>query len=177
MKKPVAIVFILLLLIQSGGYVLFFKAEQERIRHHVSKSVIGTLHDETLFVITTSNLQEDINRGVLEFINSHEILYQGLMHDIVRYETRGNKILYYCYVDHDESALMSDFKSLVRHSTDHQPLSRQMLTVISMLITPFIFNEIPHIDKKLAKATQLRDPYLFSSVTWILETPTPPPLV
>ena len=175
MRKPVAILSVFLLLVQSGGYLLFFKAEQVRIRHEVKEKIIESLPDDQLVVLVFSKSSQTFLTAEGRFINDHEIRSDEIMYDVVRTEIEGDHILYYCFADHQESTLVKNLDLLIDRTTQQHPTTLQHLQLLQHVIQPYFPSIAANCQLFPKTISNSLPPYLFPLKTWCKLRETPPP--
>ena len=95
MRKIGYILLLILLFLQTTGYMLLFKTQQSLIRQEIKHRIKAGVPEAELVLIDLPSKQYGKSNANIQWIHSHEFRYQGRMYDIVRKESFGNHIR--CY--------------------------------------------------------------------------------
>lgn len=152
------------------GYIPVYKILQYRIRQEIKQQIkkdipAGELHK----IIFDTNEEPDWEREGKEF------LYRGLMYDIVKKEIAGEKIIYYCISDDEETVLFAQLDKIVRAQMENKNTSAKDLSEILTALSQVYFSEqsrLPEIQAELS-IHNIESPFFIPSV--FLETEAHPP--
>ncbi len=113
MKIATSIVCFFLLMFQSTGYYLYFRIQQQHIRHEIRQQIkAGIPEDELVLLKIPRSVQE--NRDEFQRIHDHEFRYQGKMYDIIRQENHGEATWFLCISDEKETLLFARLDEQVK---------------------------------------------------------------
>jgi hypothetical protein len=142
------------------------KQVKRHLMHHVDKSALVKL----VFTVHESNTQ-------LDWKHSREFQYNGEMYDIVDREVRGDSIHFWCWWDHEETALSKKLVALLGGMQKENPAQKngqqvflnftKQLYIEEVSITPS--NQVVHLIRK----DIIHDLDWFEQI--IIRPPTPPP--
>jgi hypothetical protein len=105
------------MIFNSFGYVVAFFQLKLVFKNVGFEKVIETLPEQQLTIIRIPQKDLSNNNDFIEFDES-EISYYGKMYDICRKEVSDGDIIFYCYNDEREDALISAFSSFVQQNTN-----------------------------------------------------------
>jgi hypothetical protein len=109
LKKILAIGLLLVLVFQLvGGYILF-KIWQRQMKTQAKQQILAGLPPQSLNLLIISPSQQK----TLEWEDEREFRYQGNWYDVVRTETHDSLTYYYCYLDTQETQLITQFSYLL----------------------------------------------------------------
>jgi hypothetical protein len=115
-KKYISLLLILLIVFNSFGYVVAFLQLKLVFKNIGFEKVIETHPEQQITVLKIPQKEISENKEFIE-INESEISYYGKMYDICRKEVSGTDVIFYCYNDEREDALISVFSSFVQQNT------------------------------------------------------------
>ena len=104
MKKVLFISVLAIILLQSCGMILFFQIQQNQIQNQMRISLADS---ESKF----ENLNLSLNNFKDCKINSHEIMYNGILYDIKSIKISGDYVLLKVLADKAESGLAQKIKN------------------------------------------------------------------
>lgn len=106
MKKVISYVLLLIFLYNTGGYYLWFKAEQFHIKSEIRKEIQTGIKHEFLTIITVPvNDESSIKWVELD----KEFIFHDEMFDVVKIKSDKKTKQYYCINDKNEKQLIADF--------------------------------------------------------------------
>jgi len=118
-------------------------------------------------------------RTKLQWEHSKEFEFKGEMYDVIRSETKGDSILYWCYWDREETKLKRQLDILIVNMMGPGSHNRNQGTQINDCFRSFFFQVDDHQHDVICG--QLFDPvfspYIFSVSLHQLTPPLPPPEV
>jgi len=174
MKKLLAICIVVLLLFNSMGYYIVFKATQYAIKKEVKSLIKQGVPDKDLSLIKVA--VDDVQKQAeLKWLDKKEFRYRGQMFDIVRYYTRNDTTYYYCINDKQEAKLFSHLDKQIEHHSKKSDATRSKVhNIYKNLIRHYTVNSklsICPVSRSLFFSTaQVKIPAWFSK-----DIPTPPP--
>jgi len=126
-------------------------------------------------IVWTFSLEDA--RTKLFWEHSREFEYKGEMYDVIRTETRGDSVSYWCYWDRKETKLKKQLNVLVMKLMGPGPQSRSQGTQISDFFRSLFFQSITHEGDVAFHAPQNRcsTAYQFSLSLYDSIPPSPPP--
>jgi len=98
------------LLAPAGVTFLIFQYEKSVIKREVKENIIQSLDKSELVLIKLSKAEA---KTELDWEHSKEFEYKGEMYDIVQVEKTYDSIKYWCWWDHEETALNKKLTKLV----------------------------------------------------------------
>lgn len=174
MKKILAIFIVVLLLFNSMGYYIVFKATQYAIKKEIKNIIKQGVPDKdfSLIKVAAADFQK---RAALEWLDKKEFRYQGQMFDVVRYNTCNDTTYYYCINDKQEEKLFSNLDKLIEHHSKKTDATRSKARgIYKNIIRHYVVNSktsnSPVSRYLLFSTAQVKIPAWFSK-----EIPTPPP--
>ncbi len=103
-----------ILLINIAGYYPVYKIQQWQIRKEIKKKIKASVPEDELYRIKVTK-----NSTELEWVREDkEFIYDGKMYDIVRCESSGDSITYFCINDTQEMMLFQKLDELVQKNMD-----------------------------------------------------------
>ena len=113
MKKVLFISVLAIILLQSCGMILFFQIQQNLIQNQMR---ISLANSESKF----ENLNLSLNNFNDCKINSHEIMYNGIMYDIKSIKISGDNVLLKVLADKAEFGLVQKIKNYFGIDNKHE---------------------------------------------------------
>ncbi|MBK7377976.1 MAG: hypothetical protein IPJ03_03055 [Ignavibacteriales bacterium] len=109
-KKIIVLLLTSLLIYHSGGFILIYTPASFLIKKVTKELIRSEMIDFP--VVKFSFSLEEINSGIegLHWIHEKEFRYNGNMYDIVKKETTGDRVIYYCFADKKEDLLETSFE-------------------------------------------------------------------
>lgn len=140
MKKIFAIGFLLVLLLPAIATYYVYQYREAKWEQEVKEHIAQGIDLSQLRVFTFS---EEDSKTELNWEHSKEFEYKGEMYDIVRSETKGDSITYFCFWDKTEKGLKKQYRHL---------FSTALFTV-PVQSTPSIYTANLEIDKFVSIVT------------------------
>ncbi len=109
LKKGIAVLLLLLLFYNYGGYLFVFK---------VQDSLNRTAIEQQLHHTSASQLLKISNPHQLVRLNKREIIYQKQRYDVSKEFIREGYLYFYCIHDQEEESLIAGLKDFVLHTMD-----------------------------------------------------------
>lgn len=109
MKNSVAIIFIILFFLITGGRYTVFKLQQKAIRKEIKTQIKQGVPEKSLshIFLTNSNCPQ------LKWKHDHEFELNGVFYDVVRKVIVENGIIYHCITDKQETLLFTNLQNEV----------------------------------------------------------------
>ncbi len=172
--RALASILLSLLLLQSAGPIVFLQLQQRQIRREMKRAIRAGLPEEKLqrFVMEADGRFTD--RGEVEWIEPHEFRHNGVMYDIARRESDGDRTVLFCVRDDAETALYAQLDRLAREETNNPERSREASRLMRHLLQPVLPPEPLHFNTDLV-STSLPRPATPALLRAVLPPPTPPP--
>lgn len=150
---------------------LVIKLQIAHTRKEVKQQMILGMDKEELIELEFNT--EEANE--LEWIKSHEFRYDGLMYDVIETSMEGDKMIYLCFPDHQETALNKELDMLraIAHN-NHLPRQKSEYQLASFLKSLF-FNDLDHFAEPLKEREDLPIAFTTSIYSVDFEKETPPP--
>jgi len=124
MKRIIALVVLVFLLINAMGYYFLFELKKHLIRKEMQELVASGRMTENYTVLTINDHERNPE---FKRADKKEFRYQGRLYDIIREVRKGNTVVYYCYRDKKEEILFSNLRK-TRQVKLFSFLSRHLLT-------------------------------------------------
>lgn len=132
MKKPIAILFLALILFQLTGFLIVFKIKQNAIRKEIKLLIKNGVPENELFTIEFNSS----NQMDFDWKHSKEFAYKGNMYDIVRTDTiNQSTYLFYCVNDFQEKQLFANLDQIISHCYSEKSKSSDKQIDFSLLLT------------------------------------------
>ena len=117
LRKTSGLLFIVFLFAPFLGYYLHLQIQQQMIRSEVKQLILAGIDDEQLTKII---LSKDQSEQLLSWKHSHEFEYRGALYDVVREESAGDRVIYWCWPDKKETALSVQIDLLIAKTLGQQ---------------------------------------------------------
>lgn len=121
MKKVIAILLFLCLLLPFYGTYTWLKVQKKQVKRAVKWKMIEGISQEQLETLVFS--REEAEKE-LRWIHSREFEYRGEMYDIVETIECSDSIRYICWWDHEETKLNRQLAGLVEKVFQKNPITR-----------------------------------------------------
>lgn len=175
MRRAGAILLLLFMLLQSGGYFFVFKLQQFEIRQDIKQQIKAGVPKEELTLLKIPKVWEEKPNSLFQPIHARELRYAGTMYDVVRQEAHADTTWYYCLSDEKETQLFANLEELVKKDMEQNPQRRERNEKLQRLLDSLFFNYNNGITFVYAtEAVKLTHPS-FSLKTWTSQPLTPPP--
>ncbi len=116
MKKTFAVFILLIFAFNITGMYIPFYLVRSFIRDEMNERAKEDIKAESLVKFTFS--AKEIQEGFTWSRNGREFEFGNKMYDIVKTETSGDKVVYYCLRDNDETNLNNIFNVLVKKDNE-----------------------------------------------------------
>jgi hypothetical protein len=120
-QSPIGIGFLLALFLPILSTVGYLHLEKHRIKKAVKWKIIEGIDKDELVLL---RFTEETAQGALRWEHDREFEYQNEMYDVVETDVRGDTLYYWCWWDHEETALNRQLSRLVSRIFG-QPLQNQ----------------------------------------------------
>jgi hypothetical protein len=128
--KPGYIVLIIILLLQSGGVLLIFQAQQCIVQYEMSEKLINGNASFEKVTLTVSEYKK-------YRIHSNEILFNGKMYDVKTATVKNNTVELLVIHDNEEEFILKKIKYAVKNSgLPDGKLPIQLFKLISLIYLP-----------------------------------------
>ena len=128
------IIVIVLLFLQTGGVVLYHRAQQ--YLHHISvqRSLFGRSTNLIHFTLTTGEYHQDL-------VDDDELLINGKMHDVRSVSINGDVVNISAIQDNEEDRIIERLKKFLTHSNNEELPDTivHLLTLDYILPQPALF--------------------------------------
>ena len=127
MKKPVAIVFLSVILLQVAGSYLYFIVRLSGIRQEMREQLKDKPDDElTLLILTHAQFKK-------AKVDDHEVKVNGKMYDIARLVVKQDQVFVYALHDEAEDNLLAFLHEMVKRSAkDKKPVPSSLLHLLTL---------------------------------------------
>lgn len=173
-KKIIVVILTSLLIYHSGGFILIYTPASFLIKKITKELIRSQLIDFP--VVKFSFSLEEINTGIegLHWVHEKEFSYNGNMFDVIKKETIGNKVIFFCFADTKEDLLETSFEIHFQNGKETKSLDSNThkinLQSFSDVITqPANCRSLPLVVESSIPATTE------SELTSFLNVITPPP--
>jgi len=106
MKRYTLYISLILILLTSNGYYLYFKYLEHNIKHQIKQEIRKGLNEKDLSLIIVTFKNED---KIIWTEKNKEFKYNGAMYDVVKSKIKNGKKYYYCINDKKENRLVTSF--------------------------------------------------------------------
>ena len=173
-KKIIVLLLASLLIYHSGGFILIYTPASFLIKKITKELIRSEVIDFS--VVKFSFTREEINSGIegLHWVYDKEFRYDGNMYDIVKKDTTGDTITFYCFADTKEDLLETSFEIHFQNGKETKSLDSNsnrinLLTLSDVITQPSDIKSIPFVVESSIPATNE------TGLTSFLNVLTPPP--
>lgn len=152
---------------------LYLNHQRYQIKREVKWKIIEGIDKSELVLI---KLTKSEAKEKLDWEHSKEFEYLGEMYDVVEFEETTDSVKYWCWWDHEETALNQDLAQVVNNLIGNHPDKKEkeekLITFYQSLFSEkaFQWNAL-----QFAGISDQNTFYQFSLTTNIKNIPTPPP--
>jgi hypothetical protein len=118
----------------------WLRYQKSVVRKTVKRQLIAGLKPDELVLL---KFTPEEARTALHWEHSREFEYQGQMFDVVKTETRGDTIFYYCWWDHAETELNQKIQALVANALHNNPQHQDNQARLSCFFKSLFCIELP----------------------------------
>lgn len=134
LKKAGYILFLIILILQSGGMLLICNVQQCRIQFQMAEKLKSDKSSFELITLTVNEYQKSR-------INSKEIRHSGKMYDVKSLTVQDGVVSLIVMNDNEEATILQTITNLVSHTNfPNSPLPNQLHQLISLVYIP-VFSE------------------------------------
>lgn len=171
-KKILSLILIVLLLLNSGVYVLLYFSSLKFVKKTIHYLIENNGLKEELIILSIS--KNDIEKNIVKFewVEDKEFRFNGMMFDVKKDLSDSDSLRFLCYMDEHENLLeklFNRFSDSNKNNSSNQP--------IKLTFTPFLglfFQETECLNNLYELAT-----FSFSNQIFLIhnyqEVLTPPP--
>lgn len=173
-KKTFSILLLTAFLFNLFGYFPLFKMAQHKIQKQIKTLLKKGVPKNELYVISVAlNKVNELDWKK----EGKEFRHKGAMYDIVKQETKGGFVFYYCVNDKQETQLFAHLEELVNQqiNNDKSPAGKTAKNILKLL-SSFNYissNKITFEQENSENAKRFSYSYFCSLV--FIEVSTPPP--
>jgi len=175
MRKTVSIVLLLVFFFQSVGCLVIFKLQQLQVRQDVKHHFLSNLSNNELEVIKISKNRGDKTNLLNRFTNPDEFSYAGMMYDVIRKESHGDTMWYYCYPDKKETKVLAELDNFIRDQTTNNSQKKKQREDYQRILSSLFPAGYQEYSSIIRPFTHLNSCYLFHVKTWSSSPLTHPP--
>lgn len=151
-------------------YNVWLYSVKEDVKEQIER---GTEGEQTLIKVPKSWSENPPDN--FKWHEDHEFEYRGQMYDVIRQQTRGNEIWYYCYWDKAETKLLKNLSKYVSSYLHQHPQKDQKTSFISSYLDKvFVWSPFPALLIPFPEGV----PFVKSTASYfsvILDLDHPPP--
>jgi len=114
--------------------------EREQVKQEVKNRLFQNIDNQQLIKFT---VHKKFSHQQLHWENEGEFEYQQAMYDVVRSESLGDSISYYCITDVKESRINQDFKKLLAYTLGQQPKRQHQESMLLDFFKSLFLTENP----------------------------------
>lgn len=166
LKHTILILFIGLLLFNTGGSLIFFKLREAAIEASFKKALANNELIGNVAVVEFT----DVELQNAEWEDEHEVKLNGHFYDILKVEYKDGHKVYSCFADDDETALYTWYNQHKKHQLENGADDDNLAPVFSNI---FVY-KIQHI-AFLSIYLQTINTLCHLSNTQVVPIPTAPP--
>jgi hypothetical protein len=173
LKKLASILFLALVLVQSSGYIAFFKMQEFYLKNQIKSKIKQGIPESELIKFTiNTEIENDI-----EWIHSKEFRYKGEMYDVIRKSEDSGSTIYYVIHDPKETGLFVNLEKFVAQEKQNDPLQKRILLDIDRILKLIYIQEYIS-DNLIIKISKIKifDHYL-DLINSYYKPETPPPKI
>lgn len=175
-KIASSIVCFFLLMFQSTGYYLYFRIQQQHIRHEIKQQIKAGVPEDEIVLLKLSRTIQD-NWDEFQWIHDHEFRYQGKMYDIVRQEDHGETTWFYCIRDEKETLLFARLDEQVKNEMQNMPGNDRQRERLMQWYNTLFFSETNTLTCLDPWYMDCSTPFYFHYTEWESPPDTPPPVI
>lgn len=132
--------FFICLIVPFAGTFSWLHFQKKEVKKRVKKELISQLDKKELIFLKFSIPE---SKSKLNWEHSKEFEYEGMMYDIVKAETGIDSVSYWCWPDHEETALNKTLNKLVDIALGTNQKSKEnrqnLADFIKLLYPPGVF--------------------------------------
>lgn len=129
MKRPLAIFFLAIFLLNLAGTYFYFGMRLFQIRREMRTELKLKEVSELECIVLTANEYRKVRVG------DDEMKWKGKMYDISRTQRRGDQIIVYCLHDENEDNLLVLLNSILKNaSKDKKPVPSSLLGFLNLAV-------------------------------------------
>jgi len=173
-KKIIVLLLTSLLIYHSGGFILIYTPASYLIKKLTKELIRSELIDFP--VVKFSFTLQEINSGIegLHWIHEKEFRYNGNMFDLVKKDTTGEKVTFYCFADTKEDLLEFSFEVHFQNGKETKSLDSNshrinLLSLSDVITQPTYCRSVLFAVESFIPATSETE------LTSFLNVLTPPP--
>lgn len=168
LKNCTYVLLLVVLLLQAGGLLFIFNAEQGYVQHKMHKKLNS---ENTVFEKLTLTLAEFQKCRV----NSSEVLFHDNMYDFKSVSFIGDKVELLVIHDKEEGIILEIIENLVNNtSPQSKDVPNQLQKLISLVYLPPVFYKLVFIPRANASITY---PLQADIISYTREILSPPPRI
>ena len=156
-----------------AGAYFWLQIKKQLIRKEIKWKMIDGIDREDLVLLRFS-VEE--SKSLLNWKHSREFEFRGEMYDIVEVKTEGDSVFYYCWWDHEETALNIQLNKLVAHAAGKNSQSRETVNQVIQFFKSLYFNDY-RVETGFAETTGADSRFFYNFVIKASGSfpPAPPP--
>lgn len=172
-RTLISISFLMCLILPFAGTYVWLQYARSEVKKEVSERMDEGIAPKELVTLT-------FDPGELSKIrweHEREFEYQGQMYDVVEKKVDGDRTIFICWWDHEETRLKKELNRLLAHQNNDQPWSKDQQKRLDQF-EKNLFSELDGLGKKRPHFFHKRlSPfrYFFSHTSPFRSPPTPPP--
>lgn len=173
MKKTISILLLLILTAPVAGTYLWLQLKKQLIKKEIKWRMIDGI-DRSELVMLAFTVKE--SEALLNWKHSREFEFRGEMYDVAEVISKGDSVFYYCWWDHEETALNIKLKSIVAHAASKSTQSQDKVKQVIQFFKSLYFNEY-RIEDSITETNYAGNSfhYAFIVKTSGKSPPAPPP--
>jgi hypothetical protein len=110
LKKALVYLILLVFLFNLAGYHLVFEISKRMARREMAESLLQNPGRLVMIHVANTSSNKDFRR-----MNGNEIMFRGVMFDIVNEVNKGDESMFVCKPDLRESKLLDGFREIASH--------------------------------------------------------------
>lgn len=130
MKRALTILLLITFVYNFLGTGFVYNVWLYSIKENVKEQIERGIDGERTIVKVPKSWSENPPEN-FKWHEDQEFEYRGQMYDIIRQETRGNEIWYYCYWDEAETKLLNNLSKYVSNYLHQHPQKNQKTSFLS----------------------------------------------
>ncbi len=124
LKKILALIFVVFILFNVGGYFICFYVQQLNIQHQVKEEIKKGLKDKDLTLIKVNKSQAS---DLIWEEKDKEFSLNDCLYDVVNVKDSGNWTYYFCLNDVSEKLLVNKFQATQKRENETEKRLKKVL--------------------------------------------------
>lgn len=151
MKKCISILLIILLSVNSGGFIIIYFQLLNSVRQEMLTSIRdGSINSGESIQFRISKAQYKVNIGGFNWHDSNEFEYKDCLYDIIKISETGNSLILFCINDKTEEKIVKSFNgelnNLAKGDLRNSKLKTSVINLVSQALIKNSFEPARNAD-------------------------------